>query len=144
MANDAYGSWQARRDILHDLFEPLHVELAQLEDSEIVSTLVRSVTSHPGTGWAQVDAEINELRRHFAMARTDQDYRNIGNDCVAVLERLSATVFDADRHVKRARPPRPWLTPSSDWAYSLSTPLRVRRTQRSERSPAPSLSWYRQ
>ncbi len=62
-------------------------------------------TSLPGTGWAQVEAEISELRRHFAMARTDQDYRTIGNDCVAVVERLSATVFDPDRHVKGEDPP---------------------------------------
>ena len=98
LANEGYGSWQARRDILNGLFEPVHLKLARLEDSEIVSTLARPVTSHPGTGWSRVDAEINELRRHFAGARSEQDYRNVGNDCVAVLERLSEAVFDPDRH----------------------------------------------
>ena len=100
MANDGYGSWQARRDILNGLFEPVHLELARLEDDEIVSTLARPITTHPGTGWSRVDAEINELRRHFAMARSEQDYRNVGNDCVAVLERLSEAVFDPDRHLQ--------------------------------------------
>lgn len=100
MANDGYGSWQARRDILNELFEPVHLELARREDSEITSTLARPVTSHPGTGWSRVDDEVNELRRHFQMARSEQDFRNIGNDCVAVLERLSEAAFDPDRHVR--------------------------------------------
>ena len=89
VANDGYGSWQARRDMLNGFFEPVHLELARREDGEITSTLARPVTSHPGTGWSRVDDEVNELRRHFQMARSEQDYRNIGNDCVAVLERLS-------------------------------------------------------
>lgn len=25
--NDAYGSWQARRDILHEIFDPIHDQL---------------------------------------------------------------------------------------------------------------------
>jgi len=99
VANDGYGSWQARPDMLNGLFEPVHLELARREDGEITSTLARPVTSHPGTGWSRVDDEVNELRRHFQMARSEQDYRNVGNDCVAVLERLSEAAFDADRHL---------------------------------------------
>ncbi len=97
--NGAYGNWQARRNILNKLFEPVHQELARLEDQELVSTLGKPVTSHPGTGWSRVDAEINELRRHFGSARSSQDYRNIGNDCVAVLERLGEAVFDPELHL---------------------------------------------
>lgn len=100
VANGGHGSWQARRDILNALFEPLHLELARLEDDEIISTLTRPITPHPGTGWSRVDAEINELRRHFAAARSAQDYRNVGNDCVAVTEKLSEAVFDPDRHLR--------------------------------------------
>ena len=107
--NGAYGSWQARRDILNDLFGPAHLELARREDNEIVSTLARPITSHSGTGWSRVDNEINELRRHFAAARSPQDYRNVGNDCVAVLERLSEAVFDPGRHLQKGEdvPPVP-------------------------------------
>ena len=100
IANGAHGNWQARRDILNSLFEPVHLELTRLEDNEIVSTLARPITGHPGTGWSRVDAEISELRRHFAGARTEQDYRNVGNDCVAVLERLSDVVFDPAHHLR--------------------------------------------
>ena len=103
LANDAYGNWQARRNILNALFEPVHRELAQREDNEIVSVLARPVTTHPCTGWSRVDEEINELRRHFATAHSPQDYRNVGNDCVAVLERLSEAVFDADRHLQNGQ-----------------------------------------
>ena len=99
-ANGAWGSWQARRDILNELFEPVHLELAMLEDHELGSILAKPITSHPGTGWSRVDTEINELRRHFGMARSAQDYRNVGNDCVAVLERLSEALFDPEIHLK--------------------------------------------
>jgi hypothetical protein len=47
-----------------------------------------------------VDTEIAELRRHFQTARTPQDYRNVGNDCVLVVERLSGTVYSAERHLR--------------------------------------------
>ena len=100
VANDAVGSWQARRDILNELFEPLHLQLAEREDDELGSALAKPVTRHPGTGWSRVDTEINELRRHFGSARSPQDYRNVGNDCVAVLERLSEVVFDPELHLK--------------------------------------------
>ena len=100
VANDGYGSWQARRDILNELFEPLHLELAELEDDELGSVLAKPITSHPGTGWNRVDTEINELRRHFHAARSAQDYRNVGNDCVAVLERLSEVAFDPEIHLE--------------------------------------------
>lgn len=99
VADDGYGSWQARRDMLNGLFEPVHLELTRREDGEITSTLARPVTGHPGTGWSRVDDEVNELRRHFQVARSEQDYRNVGNDCVAVLEGLSEAAFDADRHL---------------------------------------------
>lgn len=117
VANGCSGSWQARRDILNGLFEPVHLELARLEDAEISSTLARPITTHPGTGWSRVDAEINELRRHFAMARSEQDYRNVGNDCVAVLERLSEAVFDPSRH----------LGPGEDSPPVANTKLRLGR-----------------
>lgn len=100
LRKDGYGSWQARRDILNDLFADLHDQLARLEDGEIGSALVTPATSHPGTGWPRVDTEVNELRRHFQAARTEQDYRNVGNDCVAVLERLSEQVYDPAVHLR--------------------------------------------
>ncbi len=100
MANGAHGNWQARRDILNELFEPVHLQLADLENDELGSELAKPVTSHPGTGWSRVDIEINEVRRHFGSARSPQDYRNVGNDCVAVLERLSEVVFDPEFHLR--------------------------------------------
>ena len=100
MANGAHGNWQARRDILNEFFEPVHLQLAELENDELGSVLAKPVTSRPGTGWSRVDTEINEMRRHFGSARSAQDYRNVGNDCVAVLERLSEVAFDPELHLK--------------------------------------------
>lgn len=97
---DARGSWQARRDLLHDLFEPLHDQLADLEAGALASALADPISPHARTGWAAVDEEIGELRRHFLAARTPQDYRAIGNDCAHVTEALSREVYDAGCHLR--------------------------------------------
>jgi hypothetical protein len=96
----ARGSWQARRDLLHELFEPLHDELAHLEAKALSSTLATPISHHARTGWAAVDIEISELRRHFLNARTPQDCRGVGNDCVHVTEALSRLVYDPSRHLR--------------------------------------------
>jgi hypothetical protein len=98
--NDARGSWQARRDLLEGIFEPLHDQLARLEASELTSTLADPITARPTTGWGRVDEEIAELRRHFRTARTPQDYRAVGLDCVAVTEALSRHCYDPERHLR--------------------------------------------
>lgn len=98
--NNGYGSWEARRKILADLFDPLHERLADVEAGTVASTLAEPVTSHPRTGWTRVDEEITELRRHFQGAVTTKDYRNIGNDCVIVLERLSEAAYVRERHLE--------------------------------------------
>lgn len=93
------GGWQARRDILASLFNPIHDQLADTEAGTLRSVLAQPVTSHPRTGWTRVDDEVAELRRHFQGARTPQDYRNVGNDCVIVLERLSEAAYVTKRHL---------------------------------------------
>jgi hypothetical protein len=98
--NDGYGSWQARRDILNGLFDPLHDCLVDLETRSLTSTLAKAISPRPITGWAKVDAELAELRRHFQNAHTEQDYRNVGNDCVIVTEALSAQVFNPKIHIR--------------------------------------------
>jgi hypothetical protein len=100
LRNDGYGSWQARRNLLRDIFDPLHDQLALLEQKALSSTLADPISSHKRTGWIAVDTEISELRRHFQSARTSQDYRNVGLDCVAVTEALSAEVYHPARHMR--------------------------------------------
>lgn len=95
----ATGSWEARRQLLAGIFDPLHDQLAELETRSLSSTLADPITSHERTGWFRVDEEIGELRRHFEAARTAQDYRNVGNDCVTVLEALSEVAFDPELHL---------------------------------------------
>ncbi|MBD8218335.1 hypothetical protein IFU40_06780 [Microbacterium sp. CFBP 13617] len=94
----ATGSWQARRDLLDADFEPLHRLLDKCEAGSIHSTLATAISPHQVTGWPRVDEEISELRRHFETATTRQDYSNVGNDVVSVLEALSATVYDHATH----------------------------------------------
>lgn len=99
-ANDGHGSWQARRDMLSDLFEGVHSLLAARETEALSSELATPVSPKGVTGWSRVDAELNEMRRHFQNARTEQDYSNVGNDAVAALEALSAAAYDHARHGK--------------------------------------------
>lgn len=101
MRNDGYGSWQARRDILDEIFEPLHKILDEREAGSIASSLATAISPHRVTGWPRVDEEISELRRHFESASTQQDYSNVGNDCVSTLEALSAAAYD---HASHGRP----------------------------------------
>ena len=98
--NDAKGSWQARRDLLSDIFDETHDQLVELESQALTSSLATPVSPLGRTGWARIDEEITELRRHFQSARTPQDYRNAGNDCVTVTEALSAQVYDPSTHLR--------------------------------------------
>lgn len=96
----ARGSWQARRDLLGDIFDSAHDTLIDLETDSLTSSLASAVSPRGRTGWARIDEELSELRRHFQSARTPQDYRNVGNDCVTLLEALSAQVYEADKHLR--------------------------------------------
>lgn len=98
-SHDGYGSWAARRAMVQELFDPLHEELERREDDALRGELSEPVSPHGATGWPAVDEEIAELRRHFHAARTVQDYRNIGNDVVAVLEAISEAAYVPARHL---------------------------------------------
>lgn len=96
--NGAQGNWQARRDLLSDLFDGPYAKIMAAHDKALDSTLVETVTPHDGLGWPQVDTEVGELRRHFRTASTPQDYRAVGNDCVHITEALSRQVYSHDKH----------------------------------------------
>jgi hypothetical protein len=96
----ASHNYQARRNILNDIFNPLHDQLADLEAKALGATLATPISPHARTGWPTVDTEISELRRHFQNARTAQDYRGVGNDCVHVMEALSAIVYVPATHLR--------------------------------------------
>ncbi len=100
LRNEGYNSWQARRDILNEILGPIHDSLADRETHALSDGLAEAVSPRGRTGWTRIDTEIAELRRHFANASTPQDYRNVGNDCVIVLEALSREIYDAGKHLR--------------------------------------------
>jgi len=100
LKRDASGSWQKRRDLLEELFEPLHLRLIRLEES-LFEALADPVSPRAGTGWPVVDEEIRELCRRFRSATTPQDYRAVGTHCVGVLEALGRTVYDPGKHLRQ-------------------------------------------
>ncbi|WP_166999143.1 hypothetical protein [Paramicrobacterium fandaimingii] len=103
-AEDATGSWQARRDILDEHFEPLHEQLDERESEALESSLAEAISPRKAVGWPGVDEEIFEMRRHFDSAVTEQDYSNVGNDAVAVLEALSRAVYKHSEHGEPGKP----------------------------------------
>jgi len=100
LRNNAHGSWQARRDLLNQVFLPISDELELLEDSLLSGNLAEAVSPTSSTGWPKVDEEIRELRRRFRTATTPQDYRSVGTHCVGVLEALSRTVYEPATHLR--------------------------------------------
>ena len=102
-----YGGWQARRAIIGQHLDPIIEALEKAEDDQIRSDLAEPVSPHANTGWARVDTEIVGLRQRFRTATAMQDYRDCGNRSVAVLEALSATVFDPAKHWAAGEKPPP-------------------------------------
>jgi hypothetical protein len=100
LKNNASGSYQARRDLIEQFFGPVQDALDEREDVEIRAVLAEAVSPRPGTGWPKVDDEIAGLKHRFRTASAPQDYRDVGNRCVAVLEALSRTVYDRSRHLR--------------------------------------------
>jgi hypothetical protein len=92
------GGWQARRELLSDIFDAPYAAMMAVQDRALDSTLPEAVSAHDRLGWPEVDTEIGELRRHFRTARTPQDYRAVGNDCVHITEALSRKVYDHVHH----------------------------------------------
>lgn len=100
LQHDGYGSWQARRDLLDTFFKPALEELDRLEEAQFHAIVADAVSPHGGTGWPAVDNELTELKRRFRSATTPQDYRDVGNRSIGVLEALSRTVYDPARHLR--------------------------------------------
>lgn len=105
--HDMSGSWQARRDYLDGVFNPIHHQLMQLEEQRFESELVTAVSPRTRTGWLAVDNEVDQLRRRFRSSTTPQDYRAIGVHCVGILEALSRTVYDPAKHLREGETPPP-------------------------------------
>lgn len=102
--HDCSGSWQARRELVAKLFDPLYAKLLALEDASF-ETLADPVSPRAATGWPVVDTEIRELRRHFQRASTAQDYRDVGNRAVALTEALGDAVYEPGQHLHPGEQP---------------------------------------
>lgn len=88
LKNGGHGSWQARREILTSLLSPIDEQLERLENEQFRAEIAYGVSPRTTLGWPEVDEEIDELRRRFRTASTPQDYRDVGNRCVATLARV--------------------------------------------------------
>lgn len=98
-ANGGYGSWDVRRQMVAHLFDPVRDALETLEEDAYRRSLANPISPRGRTGWRQVDEEITELRRLFSTAHNGAAYSAVGNNCVRVLEALSAVAYDPARHL---------------------------------------------
>ena len=105
--NGASGSWQASREMLDSILEPLQARLDEIEAGSITSTLAQAISPRRSTGWPGIEEEHVALRRHFESARTQQDDSKVGNDCVEVIEAVSRVAYYHNRHGKAGQPEPP-------------------------------------
>ncbi|PLW02586.1 hypothetical protein [Corynebacterium ulcerans] len=96
----ASNSYQARRNILAEIFDPLERFVEELEDIVIDGALAFPVSPRGATGWQYVDQEIRELRTKFSSACTSADYSDVGNRAVRVIEAVNRVTFDPQRHLR--------------------------------------------
>lgn len=94
------GSWQARRDMLSELFDPIHARLADRQVGAMNHELADAVSPCGRTGWSRVDEEIVELRRLFALADSSAAYSAVGNASVRVLEAVSEVAYDVSKYLR--------------------------------------------
>ncbi|MCT1774958.1 hypothetical protein [Brachybacterium sp. p3-SID957] len=93
-----HGNYQARRDMLEKVFGPIIDQLHDLQDRAFLQELAEPVSPRGSTDWERVDDEVLALRERFRSAQNSADYRDVGNRSVAVLEALSAIVYDDEKH----------------------------------------------
>lgn len=98
LTEGAYGSWQARRDLIEQWFRPVQDVLAEAEEKAFIGELTEGISPHKQLGWTDVDDHIAQLRQRFRSASTPVDYKDVGNRCVGVMEALSAHVYDPALH----------------------------------------------
>lgn len=104
MEHDGSGSWQARRVMVRDFFEPVYLKLLRLEETTFES-LMDPISPRAELGWPAVDEEIRQLRRRFEHAVTPQDCKDVGLRCVTVTELLGDVVYDPAKHAKPGEEP---------------------------------------
>lgn len=101
------GSYAARRSYLDEMFEPVEYSLSSRVTESADQNLIDPFSEEFAPTWSIVHAEMDELRRRFASARTEQDYCSIGAACVRILEHLGEVAFDAAVHLREGMPPPP-------------------------------------
>ena len=68
ITNGCSNSYQARRTLLATYFDPLQVELDQLDDESLRAALTKSVSEESKLGWSEVERQVVAMRKHFSTA----------------------------------------------------------------------------
>lgn len=93
LKNGASNSWQARRDLVENVFDPLVKRFDNLLLGISERTLFDPLNINSQSTWPKIQEEIEQLRKHAVSANSDADIRNLGNDCVVIMEKLSTFLY---------------------------------------------------
>lgn len=96
-----YGKWsrdlktyQARRDHIREMFNPLLKSIEDLQTQPLGSGLPEAET----TGWDAVDGQVAQLRIRLAKSETSEDFQAIGLLCRDILISLGEAAHDPAEH----------------------------------------------
>ncbi len=90
------GAWEKRRQYLEESFKAARDNVELLQDEELSRKLEIPANIRRHRNWAALDQELRELKRSFERARTIQDFRGVGTNCIGVLEQLGEMLYDPE------------------------------------------------
>jgi hypothetical protein len=96
----AYGSWQARRDLLHGIFEQAERTVRSNRIAERRRRVASGVTPTGRLDWPAFDRLVIQIETRFRSARGVPDYKAVGLDCVTLLDALSESLYDPAQHLR--------------------------------------------
>ena len=98
--NGAHGSWQARRDLLQNLFAPAERAVRTARINERRRRVATGVTPTGRLDWPALDRTVAQIEARFRSARGVPDYQAVGLDCVTLLNELSRSLYDPAQHLR--------------------------------------------
>jgi hypothetical protein len=100
-SNGDLPSWQSRRQLLAEMFNPTIVQLRNRAIGQPLDAVEEL------TGWPKVDRTVGEIRKRLAEAQDEEHFQAVGLLCRESLISLAQAVYDKGKH-----PPLDGVQPS--------------------------------
>ena len=86
-------SWQARRNYIGALYQPLLDALAMRSKTTL------AVHPQEPTGWNRVDRSVDKINNALVHAENEEDFQTVGLLCREAIISLAQAVYDVTKHV---------------------------------------------